>query len=145
MNPVIPVLFLGEIIRIPCRREVSFVDELFDIIGGKRTVQAATEAFYRRVFADKTLSPFFKNTDVEQLRARQAMFITMFLGGRNEYTGRDISFAHASAREQGLHDGHFDRFLCHFRDALKEVGIEADKAEKIAKLLESRRGEVLNP
>lgn len=112
-----------------------------DIIGGKRTVQAATEGFYRRVFADKTLSPFFKNTDVEQLHARQAMFITMLLGGRNRYTGRDISLAHAHAREQGLHDGHFDRFLRHFLDALKEVGVEADRGENCeASGEQARRG-----
>jgi len=42
-------------------------------------------------------------------------------------------------------DGHFDRFLTHFREALNEVGVEADKVEKVAKLFESRRNAVLNP
>jgi hemoglobin len=121
------------------------VDDLYDIIGGKQTVLAATESFYRRVFADDTLRPFFKSTDMAQLCARQNMFITMILGGRIVYTGQDIAAAHAQAREQGLNDGHFDRFLKHFREALNEVGVEADKAEKITKLLESRRTAVLNP
>jgi len=121
------------------------IDDLYNIIGGKRTVRAATESFYRRVFADDTLRPFFETTDMAQLLARQRMFISMLLGGRIVYTGQDIAAAHASAREQGLHDGHFDRFLQHFREALKEVGVEADKAEKVTKLLESRRGAVLNP
>jgi hemoglobin len=121
------------------------IDDLYDIIGGKRTVRAATESFYRRVFADDTLRPFFKTTDMAQLCARQGMFISMILGGRIVYTGQDIASAHAHAREQGLNDGHFDRFLQHFREALKEVGVEADKAEKVTKLLESRRGAVLNP
>jgi len=31
------------------------IDELYDLIGGRPTVQAATESFYRRVFADETL------------------------------------------------------------------------------------------
>jgi truncated hemoglobin YjbI len=48
------------------------------------------------------------------------------------------------AREHGLNDGHFDRFLKHFREALSEVGVEADKAEKVIKLLESKRNAVLN-
>ena len=121
------------------------IDELYDIIGGERTVRAATESFYRRVFADDTLRPFFKSSDMVELRARQRMFISMLLGGRVVYTGKDIAAAHARARKHGLHDGHFDRFLGHFRDALKEVGVEADKAEKVVKLLESRRGAVLNP
>jgi hemoglobin len=82
-------------------------------IGGKRTVWAATEAFYRRVFADDTLLPFFKSTDMAQLRFRQSMFISMLLAGRVVYTGKDIHAAHAHAREQGLNDGHFDMFLRH--------------------------------
>ena len=121
------------------------IDDLYDLIGGRQTVWAATEAFYRRVFADDTLCPFFKTTDMAQLRARQSMFISMLLGGRVVYTGKDIHAAHARAREEGLNDAHFDTFLKHFRAALEEVGVKAEKSEKVMKLLESRRGTVLNP
>jgi len=121
------------------------IDQLYDLIGGKRTVWAATEAFYRRVLADDTLSPFFKSTDMAQLRARQSMFISMLLGGQIVYTGKDIAAAHARAREHGLNGGHFDRFLTHFREALIEVGVQADKVEKVTKLLEGRRTAVLHP
>jgi hemoglobin len=121
------------------------IDDLYGLIGGRQTVWAATESFYKRVLADDTLRPFFKSTDMAQLRARQSMFISMLLGGRIVYTGKDIHAAHAHAREQGLNDGHFDRFLGHFREALNEVGVEADKVEKVTKLLESRRNAVLNP
>jgi hemoglobin len=96
------------------------IDELYDLIGGKRTVWAATESFYRRVFADDTLRPFFGGTDMAELRARQSMFISVLLSGRVVYTGKDIHAAHSHARQQGLNDGHFDRFLCHFRKALTE-------------------------
>jgi truncated hemoglobin YjbI len=74
-----------------------------------------------------------------QLRARQSMFISMLLGGRIVYTSKDIHAAHAHAREQGLNDGHFDRFLGHFREPLNEVGVQADKVEKVTKLLDTRR------
>jgi len=121
------------------------MDDLYYLIGGRHTVRAATESFYRRVFADDKLRPFFKTTDIAQLSARQSMFVSMLLGGRVVYTGKDIHAAHAHAREHGLNDGHFDRFLRHFREALNEVGVEADKVEKVTKLLESRRDAVLNP
>jgi len=78
------------------------------------------------------------------LRARQSMFISMLLGGRIVYTGNEITAAHEGARKQGLNDTHFDAFLKHFREALEEVGVEADKAEKVMKLLESKRNAVLN-
>jgi truncated hemoglobin YjbI len=64
--------------------------------------------------------------------------------GRTVYAGKDITTAHAGAREQGLNDAHFDMFLKHFRDALEEVGVKTDKAEKVMKLLESKRDAVLN-
>ena len=119
------------------------IDELYDLIGGKRTVWAATEAFYRRVLTDDTLRPFFGTTDMAQLRARQSMFISMLLGGRIVYTGKAISAAHAQARLQGLSDGHFDAFLKCFREALYEVGVKMDKVEKVMKLLEGKRSTVL--
>jgi hemoglobin len=120
------------------------IDDLYDLIGGKKTVWAATESFYRRVLADKSVSHFFKSSDVAHLLARQSMFISMLLGGRVVYTGKDITAAHAQSREEGLNDTHFDAFLKHFRAALEEVGVKADKAEKVMKLLESKRGAVLN-
>ena len=121
------------------------IDDLYDLIGGRQTVSAATEAFYKRVFADDTLSPFFKTTDMAQLCSRQSMFISMLLGGRVVYTGEDIHSVHAHSRDQGLNDGHFDRFLRHFREALNEVGVEAQKVEKVANLLETKRNIVLKP
>jgi hypothetical protein len=36
-------------------------------------------------------------------------------------------------------------FLKHFRAALEEVGVKAEKADKVIELLESRRNAVLNP
>jgi hemoglobin len=125
--------------------EDQVIDDLYDQIGGSQMVRAATESFYKRVYADNALRPFFKTTDMEQLAARQSMFISMLLGGRVVYTGKDIHAAHEHARDQGLNDGHFDRFLTHFRDALNEAGVEADKAQKVTKLLETRRDAVLNP
>lgn len=119
-------------------------DELFEIVGGDETIRAATELFYRKVFGDDTLRPFFQTTDMDQLRARQRMFLSMLLGGSTPYTGKDIASAHAGARAAGLNDGHFDRFIRHFREALKEVGVERRKARQVLRLLESKRGAVLN-
>jgi hemoglobin len=121
------------------------IDQLYELIGGKQTVWAATEAFYRRVLADDTLSAFFANSDMPHLVARQSMFISMLLGGRVVYTGKDIAAAHATARAQGLNAGNFDRFLEHFRKALDEVGVQGDRVDAVVKLLEGKRSAVLNP
>ena len=137
-------LLSGLINSVLLVQEDEVIDELYDLIGGRETICAATESFYRRVFADDTLRPFFKSTDMAQLCARQSMFISMLLGGQVVYTGKDIHAAHAQAREQGLNDGHFDKFLNHFREALNEVGVQGEKVEKVMKLLESKRNTLLN-
>jgi hemoglobin len=120
------------------------LDDLYELIGGSRTIGAATESFYRRVQADETLRHFFESADMRNLHARQSMFISMLLGGRVVYTGKEIKTAHAHARVLGLNNAHFDAFLKHFRAALDEVGVKAEPAEKVMKLLESKRGTVLN-
>jgi hemoglobin len=120
------------------------IDDLYDIIGGRRTIWAATDLFYRKVLEDENLRHFFDSTDMAHLRAGQSMFISMLLGGRVVYTGKKIGHAHAHARAKGLTDAHFDAFLKHFRAALDEVGVKPDKAEKVMKLLEAQRSEVLD-
>jgi truncated hemoglobin YjbI len=120
-------------------------DELDDVLGSPGILRLAIETFYKKVFADDTLRPFFETTDMAQLLARQRMFLSMLLGGKNSYIGKDIASAHAQARTRGLNDGNFDRFVYHFRQALTEVGLSPEKAEQVARLLESNRRAVLNP
>jgi hemoglobin len=119
------------------------IDELYDLIGGRPTIAAATDSFYRRVLEDPTLRTFFAGSDMAHLRAGQSMFISMLLGGRVVYTGKKIDAAHAAARFKGLTDQHFDAFLLHFREALTEVGVKPDKVEKVMKLLEAQRATVM--
>jgi hemoglobin len=120
------------------------IDDLYANIGGQRTVRAATDSFYRRVLEDESLRHFFDSTDMAHLRAGQSMFVSMLLGGRAVYTGKEIGTAHAHARAKGMRAEHFDRFLMHFRAALDEVGVKPDKTEKVLELLEAQRDIVLN-
>ena len=120
------------------------IEDLFDLIGGRRTIEAAIDLFYDKVLHDDNLRHFFERVDMAHLRSRQAMFISMLLGGR-VYTGKDIHHAHARFRDHGLNETHFDLFLNHFRSALEEVGVKPDNAEILMKRLESKREAVLGP
>ena len=119
------------------------VDTLYELIGGRSAIHAAVESFYGKVLADPSLRPFFDQTDMAHQVALQSMFISMLLGGRIVYTGKDIGAAHAGARDKGLNDSHFDAFLKHFRAALEEVKVRPDKLEKVMRLLEGTRASVL--
>ena len=119
------------------------VDTLYELIGGRSAIHAAVESFYRKVLADPSLQPFFDKTDIPHQVALQSMFISMLLGGRVVYTGKDVRTAHAGAREKGLNDSHFNMFLKHFRAALEEAKVPPDKLEKVMQLLEGTRASVL--
>jgi hemoglobin len=122
---------------------MGVLDDLYDTVGGNGTIEKAVVVFYRRVLADDNLRRFFHNTDMAHLRAGQSMFVSMLVGGRAVYTGKDIRAAHAQARVEGLNAEHVDAFLKHFREALDEVGVQPDKAEKVMRLLEPQRAAVL--
>ncbi len=80
------------------------VEDLYDLIGGRGTIEAATELFYRKVLQDASLRYFFNGVDMSHLRPYQAMFISMLLGGR-VYTGKNIRDAIqgvTTAKECGL-------------------------------------------
>src|SRR5512142_3185395 len=119
------------------------IEDLLELIGGRETIQRATERFYKRVLEDEHLCHFFRRTDMAHLQSRQVMFISIILGGRI-YTGKDIHDAHALARGHGLSAAHFDLFLKYFRAALEEVGVKPENAEKIMNLVERKRRAVLD-
>jgi hemoglobin len=118
-------------------------EDLYELIGGRGTIQTATELFYRKLVEDENLQHFFKRVDMAHLRSRQVMFISMLLGGR-VHTGKDIHEAHSWSRDHGLNDAHFDLFLKYFREALEQAGVKPENAEKVMQRLESKRSMVLN-
>lgn len=124
--------------------EGPMVDTLYEMIGGRLKIKAAVELFYQKVLSDESLRPFFDGASMDHLHARQSMFLSMLLGGRIVYTGKDIGEAHQQAREMGMNEFHFDTFLQHFRASLEEVGVQPEKLEEVMKLLEARRNIVLN-
>jgi len=134
---------IGDLPLFVFAKEHNMIENLYELIGGQRTVKAATERFYERVLEDQSLRPFFEEADMAHLRSRQVMFVSMLLGG-TVYTGKDIHHAHTAARGQGMSHAHFDLFLKHFGAALEEVGVEPENAEKVVKRLESKRKTVLD-
>ena len=119
-------------------------DTLYDTIGGSRRINTAVELFYSKVFADESLRPFFEGVDVKGLYARQSMFVSMLVGGKKVYTGKNLTLAHADSRLKGMTDVHFDSMLNHFRAALTEVQVAPDRIVEIMTLLEGTRDAVLD-
>ena len=117
-------------------------EDLYELIGGRNTIKAATDLFYSKLLEDDSLHHFFDRVDMAHLRSRQTMFVSMLLGGR-VHTGRDIHEAHGWSRDHGLNDAHFNLFLKYFRAALEQAGVKPENAEKVMQRLESKRAAVL--
>lgn len=58
---------------------------LYSEIGGQETIDKLVNAFYPRVYADKDLSPLFQG-DMEEIKRKQRMFLSQFLGGPALYS-----------------------------------------------------------
>jgi hemoglobin len=115
---------------------------LYDRLGGAPAIRAATELFYRKVLGDPLLSGYFDNVDMDRQVAKQAAFLTMALGGPNEYSGRDLRSAHAGL--PGLGDQHVDRVIWHLAQTLRELGVAESDIAAVGAVAESVRGDILN-
>jgi len=118
-------------------------ESLFDRIGGEAAVDAAVDLFYRKVLADDRINSFFEGTDMVRQHAKQKAFLTMALGGPNNYTGMDMRVGHAHLVEKGLNDSHFDAVMEHLGATLTELGVPAELIGEAAAIAESTRNDVL--
>ena len=116
---------------------------VYDLIGGAAAMDAAVDAFYRRVLADDRISEFFDGVDMERQTAKQKAFLTMVLGGPSAYTGKDMRTAHAHLVARGLTDAHFDAVVENLGATLADLGVPAELIGQIAATAESVRGDVL--
>jgi hemoglobin len=119
------------------------IDKLYEKIGGRDVVTALVRTFYDKVQADQRLARFFQAASMDGLRSKQAMFLTMLLGGTRSFSGMDLNHAHARSREQGLTDADFDALLKLFAESLNEIHVEQEYTDEILRLLETTRGRVM--
>ena len=105
-------------------------------------MQAATEVFYRKVLADPVLARYFDDVDMDRQIAKQAAFLTMALGGPNNYNGRDLRTAHAGLA--GLADEHVDRVIMHLAETLRELGVGNSDIAEAGAVAASVRDDILN-
>ncbi len=105
---------------------------LFDKLGGAPAIEAVVTEFYKRVLADKELKGFFNTTDMDKQRRHQTQFISMALGGPNQYTGRSMKAAHADMK---IKENHFNLVAGHLVETLKSFNIsQADIDEVVSKV-----------
>lgn len=120
------------------RQKTSLYERL-----GEEAIDTAVDYLYREALADNHISRFFEDVDLDKLRYKQKMFLTMALGGPNKYTGLDLRRAHSPLLKWGLDDTHFDRVLEILRDALRHIQVSEEDIEAAIRNLEPLRNDVL--
>lgn len=116
---------------------------LYEQLGGEAAVDAAVGIFYRKVLSDTSLSKFFEGVDMDKQMAKQKAFLTMAFGGPNEYTGKDLTSAHAELVKKGLNDSHVDAVLGHLQKTLQELKVPGYLVVEVMKVAETTRNPVL--
>ena len=100
---------------------------LYEKIGGDEAISSLVYAFYRRIFADPELAPFFERIEQDRLRSMQQEFFSAALDGPTRYTGRPLHEVHAGL---GIQLRHLSRFLDHMMEVLADFPIgERDQYE----------------
>ncbi|MFM2126002.1 MAG: hypothetical protein RL328_2453 [Acidobacteriota bacterium] len=117
---------------------------LFEQLGGQAAVEAAVDAFYRKVLADDRVSHFFEGVDMDKQRAKQKAFLTMAFGGPHNYTGKDMRNGHAHLVRMGLNDTHVDVIIELLGATLRDLGVKDDLINQVAAIAESTRNDVLS-
>lgn len=119
-------------------------NSLYSRIGGKAAVMAAVDKMYDKILTDPVLKPFFAGLKMADLRRSQTAFMVTALGGPHQYTGRDMTRAHAKlVKEKGLSDVHFDAVAGHLKAALTELKVPADLIGEVLALVGTTRNAVL--
>lgn len=115
-------------------------ETIFDRLGGTGAVDDAVDDFYDRVLADERVAHHFEDTDVTELRAHQAQFISAVTGGPVQYDGADMREAHEG---MGITDGEFDAVADHLDAALAENDASEGDRERVLAEVEGLRPEIV--
>jgi len=113
-------------------------------LGGDAAVNAAVDAFYRKVLADNRVNRFFEGVDMDKQAAKQKAFLTMAFGGPHNYTGLDMRNGHRHLVKMGLNDSHFDAIVENLGATLKDLGVADNLIAQVAAIAETTRADVLD-
>lgn len=116
---------------------------LLERVGGGAAVQAAVHLLYERILQDGELAPFFRGTDMDQMRRHQRMFLERLLSGMSQDEVAAMERAHARL---AIEKRHFYRVSDHLVAVLTQLGLAEEViAEVVSAIAPLARGVVNTP
>ena len=110
---------------------------LFEQLGGEDKLREIISAFIDRVFEDRMIGFFFRNSDKRRIKELEYQLTARFLGADVDYQGRPLDKAHAKHPIMG---GHFARR----RQILKET-LESYRVPELIKEVWLQHTDALRP
>ena len=105
-----------------------------------RRVRQILDAFYRKVFADKQLAPYFHNTTADHVAGKQYAFLYEAMTGADMYFGDNPRNAH---HWMVISDGLFDHRQNLMIETLEEHGLNDDQIRRWTAFEEPYRPDIV--
>ncbi len=118
----------------------AIATSLFDKLGGTAAVEVVVKEFYERVLGDGELKGYFANTNMDRQIQQQIKFVSMALGGPNEYDGGPMREAH---EYMGITDHYFDPLAQHLVAKLQWAGVCEDDVNEVISLVAPLNKQIL--
>ena len=89
-------------------------------LGGRKAINAAVDAFYKRVLADEKVNHFFEDVNMKRQAKKQKAFLSAAFGSPVKYTGKDMRAAH---KHLDLTEADFGAIAGHLQATLKSLKV----------------------
>lgn len=107
---------------------------------GNRIASGVAICLYDRIQKDDSLTPYFKDIDMDSLTEHMGDMLCMVTGGPDLYKGKDIKSAHAPFQ---IDDRAFMAVVQHLILAFVDAGIEKEDGQLIIDLLATQKDDIV--
>ncbi|RAP76911.1 globin [Paenibacillus montanisoli] len=119
-------------------------ESLYNQIGGAQTINRLVHAFYPKVYAHPVLRPLFPD-GVDEIRAKQYLFLTQFTGGPTLYTDKYGFGNMKSIHEQfRISPSHADAWLTCMREAMDEIELQGYPRQLLFQMMTNAANRFVN-
>lgn len=121
-------------LKAMCREAAPEIEQrqgessLYERLGGRKQINALTDEIVRLHLENDRIKHIFEGVDTDRLSGQVAEFMVAGYGGEGEYTGRDMTEAHAHL---GITDAHFLAAGGDIEKALENLGYGEEVTQEV--------------
>ena len=113
---------------------------LYQKLGGWKSIDAAVDAFYVKVLADKRVNHFFEDISMQKQHRKQKEFLSAALGGPIPWTGKDMRKVHDG---MGLTEEHFNAIAENLIATLKDLKVSQELIDQVMAVVATTKDDIL--